>query len=260
MSGVAGLPPTDFRLLIAFFGGCLVVFVLGRVLGKMAFGMDGVAQSILGIGGVFSNNVLVGVPVAKVALGVASIPAVSMVLVFNALLLWTLITVSVEWARYGTPSLAGLAKTAGGVLANPIVASILAGALWSFTGLTLPGAIDKLLEWLGQIAVPLSLVALGMGLAEYGLRNEWREGLAMTALKLVAQPLVVFLIAWAMGLPVLETQVVVLLACLPLGVNVYLMARQFRVLQGAVASCLVLSTALAAISTPLVLAMLGAGS
>ena len=56
-----------------------------------------------------------------------------------------------------------------------------------------------------------------------------------------------------------ETQAIVLLASLPVGANVYLMAREFGTLVGPVAASLVLSTALAALTTPVVLALTAAG-
>ena len=46
----------------------------------------------------------------------------------------------------------------------------------------------------------------------------------------------------------------ILLASMAVGANVYLVASQFRTLQGTIASSLVLSTALAALTTPLLLA------
>jgi predicted permease len=49
----------------------------------------------------------------------------------------------------------------------------------------------------------------------------------------------------------------VLLASISVGVNVYLMARQFNTLHTAVASSLVLSTLLAAFTTPLLLTLVG---
>jgi hypothetical protein len=58
------------------------------------------------------------------------------------------------------------------------------------------------------------------------------------------------------ALPPLETNAIVLLAALPVGVNVHLMSRQFDTLGGPVAASLVLSTALAAVTTPLILALL----
>ena len=53
----------------------------------------------------------------------------------------------------------------------------------------------------------------------------------------------------------METQVVVLLSSIATGANVYLMSRQFNTLEGPVASSLVLSTGLAALTTPLVLTL-----
>ena len=116
MSGFSRLPPVDARLLLAYFGGSLLVFGLARVAARRLFGMDGAAQSVFGVGGIFSNNLLLGVPLAKTLLGEAALPAVSLVLVFNSFLLWTLVTVSVEWARNRTASMRGLMLTARGVL------------------------------------------------------------------------------------------------------------------------------------------------
>lgn len=256
MSGFSRLPAVDLRLLAAFFGGCLVVFVIGRLVALFVFRLDGIGQSVFALGGVFSNNVMLGIAIAKTALGDAALPAVSLVIVFNALILWTLVTVSVEWARHGDFSLHGFGKTARGVLTNPIVASILAGTLWGFAGIPLPAFIDVPLEMLGQGAVPFSLVALGMGLAAYRIREGLNQSLAICAIKLAVQPLVVWLLARALGLPPLETRVVTLLASLAMGINVYVMAQQFRSLQGPVAAGLVLSTLLSSVTTPLVLALI----
>jgi len=256
MSGLAALPPVDARLLLAYFGGCLVVFALGRIVARTAFGLDGIGQSVFAIGGIFSNNVLLGVPLARLAFGEVVMPSVALVLIFNTLLLWTLVSVSVEWARHGELSLKGFGATVRSVLTNPIVASILAGSIFGLAGVPLPAAVDAPLRLIGDAAAPLALIVLGMGLAEYGVRQGWREGAAITALKLAAQPTAVWLLSWMLKLPRVETQAVVLLAALPVGVNVYLMSREFRSIEGAVATSLVMSTALAALTTPMVLALL----
>src|SRR5438093_11712514 len=74
MSDFSRLPPVDARLLIAYFGGCFIVFALGRWIAQRAFRMDGVSQSVFALGGIFANNVLLGIPLAKITLGEASIP------------------------------------------------------------------------------------------------------------------------------------------------------------------------------------------
>ena len=258
MSNFAKLPAVDPRLLLAFFGGCFIVFVLARVVARTAFRLDGVQQSVFGVGSVFSNTVLLGVPLAQVTLPPGAMPSMSLVIIFNSLVLWTLVTVSVEWSRHRDLSLAGFGRTALRVVLNPVIAGILAGTAWGFTGIELPTVLDRTLSLVSEAAVPLSLIALGMGLAEYGTREGWRESVAITVLKLVALPAVVWLLARLLALPPMETQAIVLLAAMPVGANVYLMSRQFATLEGPVATSLVLSTAIAAATTPLTLALVAA--
>jgi malonate transporter and related proteins len=258
MSDSSKLPSVDARLLIAFFGGCLIVFVVGRLVSWKLFKLDGVSQSVFALGGVFSNNVMLGLPLAKVSLGDAAVPSVALILVFNALILWTLVTVSVEWAKSGNFSIHGFARTARGVLTNPVVVGILSGTFFSLTGWPLPYAVDAPLNMVGQSAAPMALIALGMGLAEYGIREGWRISVAICSVKLLILPLVVWGLAALLGLPPMETRVVVLLSSMAIGANVYLMSRQFKALEGPTASSLVLSTVLAAVTTPFVLALMGA--
>jgi malonate transporter and related proteins len=255
MSDFAREPRVDARLLLAFFGGCLIVYAVARLVAWAIFRMDGAAQSIFAMGGIFANNVLLGVPLAKVTLGEAALPAVSLVLVFNSLSLWTLVTISIEWARHRDFSFAALGKTLIAVVRNPVVASILIGTAFGFTGFTLPQFVDRTLDLVSQAAIPLSLIALGMGLAGFGSKSGWRVSSAMAIVKLVLHPVAVYALAWLLALPPLETAAIVMLAALPIGANVYLMSRHFDVLAGPVAAAIVLTTVLAAVTTPFVLTL-----
>ncbi|MCW0323465.1 hypothetical protein NB714_004326 [Pantoea dispersa] len=104
-----------------------------------------------------------------------------------------------------------------------------------------------------DMAAPLSLIALGMSLSRYNLRQGLRESYAICLLKLLVQPLVIALIAFVTKLPAAETQVVVLMGSMALGVNVYLMAQKFGVMQGASATSTLFSTALSALTTPILM-------
>ncbi len=215
------------------------------------------SQSVFALGGILSNNVLLGLPLAKLVLGDAALPSVALVLVFNSLTLWTLVSVSVEWARHGSFTRRGLGRTALGVLTNPIVAAIVGGTLFGHSGLHAPSLLWSALGLVGKAAAPAALLVLGMGLVEYGVGKGWQQSLAICCIKLCVQPLVVWGLAAALHLPAMETTVVVLLASMSVGANVYLMAVQFGALQAAVAGSLVLSTVLAALTTPILLALLG---
>ncbi len=258
LSDMSTLPPVDPRLLIAFFGGCFIVFGIGRLVAARLLRLDGVSQSVFALGGIFSNNVMLGLPIAKMTLGEAAVPAVALVVLFNALTLWTLVSVSVEWARHGAFTIKGFGKTALGVIANPLVIAIALGTAIGLSGYTLPAPVRTALGGVASLAAPAALFVLGLGLTDYGIRRNFRIGMTITALKLVVQPLAVWTLGIAIGLPALELQVVVLLASMAVGANVYLMAVQFDTLQGAVASSLVVSTALAAVTSPLLLGLMHA--
>ncbi|WP_053143337.1 AEC family transporter [Erwinia billingiae] len=256
MSDFGQSPPVDARLLIAFFGSCLIVFVLGRVMASRLFKLDGISGSVFALGGIFSNNVMLGLPIATVMLGEQAIPSVALVLVFNGLILWTLATVSVEWVKHGALNLKGFGKTAVSVLKNPLIIAILSGTLFSLTGIPLPQMIDKPVSMLGTIAVPLALVALGMSLAAYKMKDGLKESYAICLLKLIVQPLVIWGLAVMLGLPPLESKVVVLLGSMSVGINVYLMSQQFNALTGPAATSMLLSTVFSAVTTPLLLMLM----
>lgn len=255
MSRFSSLPPVDSRLLIAFFGSCLIVFGIGRLAAWRLFRLDGVSQSVFGVGCIFSNNVFLGIPLAKATLGEASLPSVSLIVAFNALVLWTLVTVSVEWSLHGSLSFRGFAKMLRSVLLNPIIVAIVAGLAFDAGGLTLPALIDAPVQMLAKATSPMALVTLGMGLAKFGFRAGWREGSAIAAFKLAVQPAVVWVLALLLGLPALETQSIVMLASIAVGFNVYLMADQFGKMGAATASAIVMSTLFAAITTPVAVAL-----
>ncbi|MBS1154923.1 MAG: Auxin Efflux Carrier [Proteobacteria bacterium] len=256
LSDFSKLPPVDARLLIAFFGGCFLVFALGRLVAWKVFRLDGTAQSVFALGGIFSNNVMLGLPIAKMLLGDAALPSVALVIVFNALILWTLVTISVEWSRHGNLSVQGFRKTLISVLTNPVVAAILLGAAWGLTGWKLPQLVCTTLGMVSTAAAPMALIALGMGLAEFGVSADWRQPISIALLKLVAHPLAVWSIAMMLKLPAMETRVVVLMASIATGANVYLMARHLQSMESTTASSLILSTVLAACTSPLLMVLM----
>jgi malonate transporter len=258
MSDLRSMPPVKPSVLLAFFGGCLIVFALARIAAARIFHLDGVSQSVFAMGGIFSNNVLLGLPLVKITLGTAAVPSAALIIVFNAFTLWTLVSISIEWAKNGSFTWRGMGKMAFGVITSPLVAGIVFGTLFGLSGLRLPEFAASSLKLLSDVAGPSALLILGMGLVQYGIRSGWQHSVAITGFKLVVFPSVVWLLSALLGLSPIETKAIVLLASMSVGANVYLMSMQFQTMQSAIASGMVLSTAVAAITTPLFLAAMAA--
>ena len=107
-----------------------------------------------------------------------------------------------------------------------------------------------------DMTAPLSLIVLGMGLAEYKIRNDLHITIVICIIKLFVLPIATYILGKLLGLPLLELQVIVLLSSVSIAINCYMMARQFEVLQGPIASSLLISTALSSITTPLILSIM----
>lgn len=255
VSRVGGESHADLRLLLAFFGSCLLVFGLGFWTGKALLRKSPPGPAMIGIASVFSNNGLLGIPLVHILLGPLAMPAVAWIMTFNAVTLWTLATVVIESSKVGEANFKGLRRTLAKVGTSPIVIGIACGAVVALLRLPIPEWLGETLDKVSHAAGPLALIALGLDIARYEVKRDLSSALVICSYKLVIQPLVAWLLCLVLGLPLLETQVVVLMASLSVGVNVHLMAQHFDSSQAAVASSLVLSTLVGAVTTPVLLAL-----
>ncbi|MDG9729104.1 AEC family transporter [Ignatzschineria sp. RMDPL8A] len=249
-------PAVDIRLLFAYFGGSFIVYLIARVIGQKGLKLTGSEASVFGVGGIFSNNVMLGIPLVSLFIGPEALPVSALIISFNALLLWSLVSISVEWAEHGSPSLRGVFQTFRGVLKNPIVMGVASGLIVSSFHRPLPSFMQETLSMVTDMTAPLSLFALGLGLAEYKIADRFKTSLGICFIKLFLHPLIIWGCAILLDLPPLETKAIVLLGSMAMGMNVYLMARRFRVIEGPVASSLVISTVASAITTPLILLLI----
>lgn len=258
MSNITHLPAPDWKIAMAFFGSCFVVFAMSRVTARRLLRLDADGQTIFAMGTVFSNNVQLGIPLTIALLGQSAMPSIALIFSLNGFLMWTLVTVAIELGRNKSPSLRKtLILGIWSTLKNPIVIGILLGTFWSLTNLEMQAPMAKTVNLLADSASPVALFAVGVGLTQYSFQANAFLSSVLAVFKLLVQPLVVYGLALAMGLEREGVQAAVLMACLPVGVNVYLMAEQFNSQQAAIANSLLLTTIIASVSTPLILSLLG---
>ena len=246
----------DIKLLLVFFGGSFIVFAFGCLIASKIFKLNGSQSILFAMGGIYTNTVFVGIPIIKMLLGDQAIPIVAIIVIFNALILWTLATVSIEFVQMGKLSGRSFIKALKNVSKNPIIIGIFTGIAVNYIGLPIPNFINQSTKMVSDMTAPLSLIVLGMGLAEYKIRDQFLITGSICILKLAILPIVTYIVGKLLGLPTLELQVVVLLSSVSIAINCYMMARQFEVLQGPIASSLLISTALSSVTTPLILSIM----
>ena len=246
----------DIKLLLVFFGGSFIVFAIGCLIASKIFKLNGSQSTLFAMGGIYTNTVFVGIPIIKMLLGDQAIPIVAIIVIFNALILWTLATVSIEFVQMGKLSGRSFIKALKNVSKNPIIIGIFTGIAVNYIGLPIPNFINQSTKMVSDMTAPLSLIVLGMGLAEYKIRDQFLITGSICILKLAILPIVTYIVGKLLGLPTLELEVVVLLSSVSIAINCYMMARQFEVLQGSIASSLLISTALSSVTTPLILSIM----
>ncbi len=257
MSHLSEMPPVDLRVLIAFFGSCIVVFIMGRQMGKRLFAQDSTAQVITGMGGIFGNNVQLGIPIVALALGQDAMPTISVLIIFNVLLLWTTATACVEFGRTGgNIDWHKFVAAMKGIFKNPIVLGILIGSAWGMTGLHLPEVVEKTVGHITAATTPMALLVVGMGLAQHSFTAALPKGCAISVMKLLVQPLLVYALCRLIGLGQMETQATTLLSSLPVAINLYIMSVEFEAEEAMASNAIFVSTLISAVTVPLTMTLL----
>ena len=225
----------------AFALSTMLVTAAGFLLSRRRFDRKPGEATIGAMAAGYVNSANLGIPVALHVLGNASF--LTGVLLFQVLVVTPVILVMLDRAadrRALHPT-----RLLTLPLRNPVIIGLAAGALCSGLGLTAPRWLSGPLALLGAAAVPTALVALGLSLTVRGpaLHGEGREVLALSTLKLVAQPLVAWAVGRLLGLAPAALFALVLCAALPTAQNTYIFAREYGQADAVARRTVVVSTA-----------------
>ncbi|MDY3239266.1 MAG: AEC family transporter [Anaerovoracaceae bacterium] len=111
-------------------------------------------------------------------------------------------------------------------MVNPCAVASFLGIFLLFTQIRLPSFLFSLLESVGQISIPLSMIVVGVQLGRSNLRKVMinRKLLAASLFKLIAVPALTLLAVYRMPIPSLCKLVLTFSACFPSAVNMVAVA------------------------------------
>jgi predicted permease len=183
-------------------------------------------------------------------LALASVAIVAMVPILNFICVLVL-------ARYAADKAPGARATAGMVLRNPLIWSVLAGIAINVVGIPMPEIAVDLLEILGRGALALGLLAVGAGLELVKALRPNAAVLATVFLKLAVMPAIAIGLALWFGLSGPPLLVVAIASSVPSAPGAYILARQMGGDAPLYAHLLTMQTLVALLTIPLVLAIVG---
>ncbi|MEQ3709629.1 MAG: AEC family transporter [Tateyamaria sp.] len=191
---------------------------------------------------IFGNTGNLGLPLALFAFGDEGLSYA--IIVFAIMALWSY--------TYGIWLVAG-SGSLGRVLREPLVWATILGALFMWQGWETPGFVTNTLELIGQMAIPMMLITLGVAVARLSAKGMLRAiGLSFVKLSLCVA------VAWGVGsvfeLDRVAFGVLVLQVATPVAVTSYLIAEKYGADAPSVAGLVVASTLMSVAALPLILA------
>jgi malonate transporter len=239
---------TDYVILYTL--GSLVAFTIVAVYGFWVLKRNAVESVILGLGGSFSNSLLIGFPIISFLFGSAALVPFSLTLIVENLIMLPLLLGMADMAGSQTQTKVKdkLKETLKNLVKNPIILAIGAGVIVSAMSLHPPETASRMIEMLANTVTGIALFTIGGGLVGVKMKGMKKEiGTVMLA-KLFVHPMVILgmSLVWFELQPTMSA-VAVILASMPM-FGVYAVIGQ-KYNMGGLCSAVILPTIIFAIVT-----------
>ncbi|MEP3345336.1 MAG: AEC family transporter [Litoreibacter sp.] len=237
------------RLLVSFYLPALVGFILGTLGARLMFGRPWEDSIAIGFCCLFSNSVLLGLPITERAYGADALSPNYALIAINAPFCYAVGITSMEIVRNKGQGMWPTAKAVWRAIThNALIIGITLGFIVNITALPLPGVLTDAIDLMIRAALPAAIFGLGGVLARYKLEGDIGPVIMICALMLIIQPSLSWLIAGGLGLTTGAFRSVVLTAAMAPGVNAYVFANMYGVGKRVAASAVLISTALSVLT------------
>ena len=235
------------RLLLSFYTGATAGFLLGLFGARLIFGRPWEDAVVIGFCCLFSNSVLLGLPITERAYGAGALAGNFAIIALHSPFGYGvgITAMEVVRARGAGGTARGLpGKILRAMLGNPLIIGILAGLAMNLTGLSVPGPLSDGLDLMVRAALPAALFGLGGVLVSYRPEGDLRIILYVCAIALLVHPGVTYGLGAALGLGAGATRSAVITAAMAPGINSYIFASLYGRARRVAASSVLLGTAL----------------
>ena len=233
----------DPRLMFSFYAGAAISFALGILGARMFFKRDWEDCVAIGFCCLFSNSILLGLPITERAYGTAALAGNYAIVAFHAPFCYGLGITVMEFVRNrGQSGLSLIRAVARAMFRNALVIGIVAGFAVNLSGLPIPGVVDDALSLIVRAALPAALFALGGVLLQYRPEGDFKAIAMVCGLALLVHPGLVWAFGSALDLPRDPFRSGVLTAAMAPGFNAYIFANMYGRARRVAASSVLIAT------------------
>lgn len=233
----------DPALLTAFYAGAFICFLLGLFGARFLFGRDWEDSVAIGFACLFSNSILLGLPITERAYGPDALVANYAIVALHSPFCYGLGITAMEITRNrGKSGGALVLAVLKAMFSNALILGIGLGFLVNVSGVTLPQALDDALGLIIRAALPGALFALGGVLVQYKPEGDLLTIFYICALALIVHPALVWIFGSALSLPQDFFRSAVLTAAMAPGFNAYIFANMYGRAKRVAASSVLVAT------------------
>ncbi len=141
--------------------------------------------------------------------------------------------------------------------ANPFVIASIVGVIFNYFDLTLNVGVAKTIRSLADSALAIGIMIVGASI-KFRIKPEYfKQVIATSSVKLIAMPIVTFVVLWSMSITGTAQSVGILFSCLPCASSSYILSRQLGGDPETMSSTITFTTIFSILSLSLLVYILG---
>ncbi len=248
----------DPRLLASFYTAAALCFLAGMTGARLIFRRDWEDCVAIGFCCLFSNSVLLGLPITERAYGPDNLTGNYAIIAFHSPFCYGVgITVMEVIRNRGHGGRRMIRSVLTVMFKNALIIGIGLGFVVNLSGMSLPVVVDDALGLITRAALPGALFALGGVLVQYRPEGDLRTIAYVCGVSLLLHPSLVWIFGKTAGLPQDLFRSGVLNAAMAPGFNAYIFANIYGRAKRVAASSVLIGTGVSILSVWMWLAVLG---
>ena len=230
-------------LLASFYLGATTCFFLGIAGARTIFKRNWPDSVAIGFSCLFSNSVLLGLPITERAYGTEALAGNYAIVALHAPFCYLLGVTVMEIAKGTERGFWGAVRSVlRSTFRNALIIGIGLGLLVNVTSAPIPGVLTDAIDMMVRAALPAALFGLGGVLFRYRPEGDLKTIAMVCLISLVIHPTISLTAATALALDRDALRSVVLTATMAPGVNTYLFANMYGAARRVAASSVLIAT------------------
>ena len=239
----------DLSLFLSFYLGATAGFLIGFLGSRYLFGRPIEDSVAIGFCCLFSNTVMLGLPITERAYGTDALQYNFAIVSIHAPFCYFLGITVMELVKSSEKSIKkNIFVILKAMFSNALVVGIVLGFIVNILGLSIADTIQASIDMITAVALPAALFGMGGILYQYRPEGDAGPILMICVVSLILHPIVVWLTGTKFNLNDAQMRSAVITAAMAPGINTYVFANMYERARRVASTGVLLSTILSIVT------------